>query len=202
MGFQLAPDFLVAVLVAGDFGRPEVGVGFGDRVVFAVFVAVPEAAVDEDDGAVFGEDDVGGAGEALDVYSIAEAQVPEGVAQAQFRLCGGGMDLRHSVMPLSFCHCIGHGDTCLCKNTKSTDFAQRFIIFCISRKKHGAMKEEINCLKVILADKNKTSKWLAEQLGRDQATVSKWCTNRVQPSLETLKSIADLLGVELKDLLR
>lgn len=64
------------------------------------------------------------------------------------------------------------------------------------------MKEEINCLKVILADKNKTSKWLAEQLGRDQATVSKWCTNRVQPSLETLRSIADLLGVELKDLLR
>ncbi len=64
------------------------------------------------------------------------------------------------------------------------------------------MNKEINCLKVILADKNKTSKWLAEQLGRDQATVSKWCTNRVQPSLETLKSIADLLGVEIKDLLR
>lgn len=69
-------------------------------------------------------------------------------------------------------------------------------------QKHRAMKEDINRLKVILADKNKTSKWLAEQLGRDQATVSKWCTNRVQPSLETLKSIADLLGVELKDLLR
>lgn len=105
-------------------------------------------------------------------------------------------------MPLLFRHSIGHGNTLHCKNTKSIDFAQKFIIFASHAKTHSTMKEEINCLKVILADKNKTSKWLAEQLGRDQATVSKWCTNRVQPSLETLRSIADLLGVEIKDLLR
>lgn len=110
--------------------------------------------------------------------------------------------MRHVEMSLGYCHCIGHVNTLYCKNTKSIDFAQKFIIFAFHAKTHSAMKEEINCLKVILADKNKTSKWLAEQLGRDQATVSKWCTNRVQPSLETLRSIADLLGVELKDLLR
>ena len=112
------------------------------------------------------------------------------------------MYMRHGVMPLGFCHCIGHCGSILCKNKQSLEFAQKFIIFAFHAKTHSAMKEEINCLKVILADKNKTSKWLAEQLGRDQATVSKWCTNRVQPSLETLKSISDLLGVELKDLLR
>lgn len=105
-------------------------------------------------------------------------------------------------MPLGFCEVIGHDETLLCKNSKTIEFAQKFIIFVFHAKTHKAMKEEINCLKVILADKNKTSKWLAEQLGRDQATVSKWCTNRVQPSLETLKSISELLGVELKDLLR
>ena len=63
------------------------------------------------------------------------------------------------------------------------------------------MKEEINCLKVILADKNKTSKWLAEELCRDQATVSKWCTNSAQPGLETLLQIAECLEVDVKELI-
>ena len=61
---QLAPGVLVALPVAGYLGCPEVGVGLGNRVILAVLVAVPEAAVDEDDGAVLGEDDVGRAGEA------------------------------------------------------------------------------------------------------------------------------------------
>jgi len=64
------------------------------------------------------------------------------------------------------------------------------------------MNEDINKLKVVLVEHKKTSKWLAQQLGKDQATVSKWCTNKVQPSLETLIAIATLLGVDLKDLLR
>lgn len=64
------------------------------------------------------------------------------------------------------------------------------------------MNEDINRLKVVLVDKKKTSKWLAEQLGKDQATVSKWCTNKVQPSLETLTCIASLLEVDIKELLR
>ena len=64
------------------------------------------------------------------------------------------------------------------------------------------MKEAINRIKVVLADKNKTNKWLAEQLGRDPATASKWCTNTSQPGVETLIEIARLLEVEVGDLLR
>ena len=45
---------------------------------------------------------------------------------------------------------------------------------------------DINRLKIVLAEKKKTNKWLADQLGKDQATVSKWCTNSAQPGLETL----------------
>ena len=54
----------------------------------------------------------------------------------------------------------------------------------------------------MLAEKEKTNKWLAEQLGKDPATVSKWCTNTSQPGLEMLFQIAKVLNVEVKDLLR
>ena len=64
------------------------------------------------------------------------------------------------------------------------------------------MEKDINRIKVVLADKKKTNKWLAEQLGRDPATVSKWCTNSCQPTLETMMKIAKLLDVELNDLVR
>lgn len=64
------------------------------------------------------------------------------------------------------------------------------------------MKESINRIKVVLADKNKTNKWLAEQLRKDPATVSKWCTNSSQPGVETLIEIARILEVEVGDLLR
>ncbi len=63
------------------------------------------------------------------------------------------------------------------------------------------MGKDINRLKVVLVEKKKTSKWLAEQLGKDPATISKWCTNTVQPSLETLTIISELLSVDIKDLL-
>jgi transcriptional regulator with XRE-family HTH domain len=55
--------------------------------------------------------------------------------------------------------------------------------------------KDINRLKVVLAEKKRTNKWLAEQLGKDPATVSKWCTNTTQPSLETLFKIAKALEV-------
>ena len=64
------------------------------------------------------------------------------------------------------------------------------------------MGKDINRLKVILAEKKRTNKWLAEQLGKDQAMVSKWCTNTAQPSLEMLMKIAKVLEVEVNDLLR
>ena len=64
-----------------------------------------------------------------------------------------------------------------------------------------ANMEDINRLKVVLVEKKKTSKWLADQLHKDPVTVSRWCTNTVQPDLETLTQIADLLGVDTADLL-
>lgn len=54
----------------------------------------------------------------------------------------------------------------------------------------------------MLAEKEKTNKWLAEQVGKDPATISKWCTNTAQPSLEMLLQIASMINVEIKDLLR
>lgn len=62
--------------------------------------------------------------------------------------------------------------------------------------------KKLNRIKTALVDNGKTNKWLAEQLGKDPATVSKWCTNAAQPSLETLMQIARVLGVTTDDLLR
>ncbi|MDM1461747.1 helix-turn-helix transcriptional regulator [Myroides odoratus] len=60
---------------------------------------------------------------------------------------------------------------------------------------------KINRLKVVLAEKSKTSKWLAQQLGKSEVTVSRWCTNEVQPSVETLAQIAILLKIDVRELL-
>ena len=62
------------------------------------------------------------------------------------------------------------------------------------------MSKDINRLKVVLAEKKRTNKWLAEQLGKDPATVSKWCTNTIQPNVETLVEIAKLLSVDIQEL--
>lgn len=63
------------------------------------------------------------------------------------------------------------------------------------------MMENLNRIKVVLVEKKRTGKWLAEALGKDQSTVSKWCTNTSQPDLYTLAKIAELLEVNIKDLL-
>ena len=60
--------------------------------------------------------------------------------------------------------------------------------------------EDINRLKVVLVEKKRTSKWLAEQLGVNPTTVSKWCTNSSQPDLGNLLRLADLLEVDIKEL--
>ena len=62
-------------------------------------------------------------------------------------------------------------------------------------------KKSINRIKAVLAEKSKTNKWLAEQLNKDQATVSKWCTNKAQPGLETLTDIAKCLDVDIRELI-
>lgn len=62
-------------------------------------------------------------------------------------------------------------------------------------------KKAINRLKVVLAEKGKTNKWLAEKLDKNETTISRWCTNEVQPSLDSLIIIADLLAVDVKELI-
>lgn len=59
----------------------------------------------------------------------------------------------------------------------------------------------LNRIKVILVEKQKTGKWLAEQLGKSTCTVSKWCSNSTQPDLATLNKIAELLNVDVRDLI-
>lgn len=61
--------------------------------------------------------------------------------------------------------------------------------------------KKYNRLKIVLVEKDKTAKWLAEQIGRDRSTVSRWCTNTMQPPLEVLYQIAELLEVEVFELL-
>lgn len=65
---------------------------------------------------------------------------------------------------------------------------------------HPNMDKDINRIKVVLAEKKRTNKWLAEQLGCAPTTVSKWCTNACQPPMETYLRIAKLLEVELSEL--
>jgi transcriptional regulator with XRE-family HTH domain len=60
---------------------------------------------------------------------------------------------------------------------------------------------ELNRLKVVLVEQKRTGKWLAEKLGKNEATVSRWCTNESQPSLETLFAIAKALGVDVRELI-
>jgi len=62
-------------------------------------------------------------------------------------------------------------------------------------------KKPINRIRVVLAEQDRTNKWLAERVGKSRTTVSRWCTNEMQPSLETLSEIAEVLGVDIRDLL-
>jgi len=59
----------------------------------------------------------------------------------------------------------------------------------------------INRLKAVLAEQGKTNKWLAEKLKKNETTISRWCTNEVQPSMETLVRIASLLAIDVKELI-
>lgn len=62
-------------------------------------------------------------------------------------------------------------------------------------------KFNINRLNVVLAENNKTNKWLAEQIGKSETTIYRWCTNEVQPSLESLKETALILDIDIRNLL-
>ena len=59
----------------------------------------------------------------------------------------------------------------------------------------------LNRIKVVLVEQQKTGKWLAEQMGKSTCTVSKWCSNSIQPDLATLDKIATLLNVDIRELI-
>jgi DNA-binding XRE family transcriptional regulator len=61
-------------------------------------------------------------------------------------------------------------------------------------------KKQINRIRVVLAEKDRTNKWLSERVNRNRTTVSRWCTNDMQPSLETLIEIAEVLDVDIREL--
>lgn len=92
-------------------------------------------------------------------------------------------------------------------DAKLTNFWQniidfpKFITKFASNSILNPMENDLNRIKVVLAEKKRTNKWLAQQLGKDPATVSKWCTNSAQPGLETLREIANLLDIDIKELL-
>ena len=75
------------------------------------------------------------------------------------------------------------------------------IIFVLYKYIIEHMNKDINCLKMVLAEKKRANKWLAEQLGKDPRTVSKWCTNTIQPNLEILVEIVKIFKVDIRDLL-
>ncbi len=91
-------------------------------------------------------------------------------------------------------------------NRKDLHYIHLFecIVYLCCKNKGNMEKtnKNLNRIKVILAEKNLQNKWLAEKVGRDQATVSKWATNSTQPSLDMLIKIAKVLEVELTDLVR
>jgi transcriptional regulator with XRE-family HTH domain len=62
-------------------------------------------------------------------------------------------------------------------------------------------KKQINRLKIVLAEQGRTNKWLAEQIGKNITTVSRWCTNETQPAIETMVEIAYILKVDVRELL-
>ena len=61
------------------------------------------------------------------------------------------------------------------------------------------MAKDINRIKVVLVEKKRTNKWLAEKLENNETTVSRWCTNEVQPSMDKLIAIAELLEIDVRE---
>ncbi|SKB99300.1 DNA-binding transcriptional regulator, XRE-family HTH domain [Dyadobacter psychrophilus] len=80
-----------------------------------------------------------------------------------------------------------------------------FFLLCILQVKRQihikGMKKASNRIKAVLAEQGKTNNWLAEQLGMNKTTVSKWCRNQMQPTMETLFEIAEALNVDVRTLL-
>ena len=81
--------------------------------------------------------------------------------------------------------------------------AELWIVFCIfALKQEKTIMAKLNRIKIVLAEHDLNNKWLADKLGKDQATISKWVTNTTQPSLEALIAIANALEVPVQVLVR
>ena len=80
-------------------------------------------------------------------------------------------------------------------------FCWKFYKFAANINNLLPLAKDINRIKVVLVEQKRTGKWLAELMGKDQATVSKWCTNTSQPDLPTLTKVAEILNVDIKELL-
>jgi hypothetical protein len=70
-----------------------------------------------------------------------------------------------------------------------------------SKTIHMTFKKQINGIRIVLAEKDRANKWLPEKVGKNRTTVSRWCTNDMQPSLETLVENAEALNVDVRELL-
>lgn len=93
-------------------------------------------------------------------------------------------------------------------NLEKLRFVFEIIAFRSKMRKHFVLRiintsimQNLNRIKIVLVEQNKTGKWLADQLGKSTCTVSKWCQNTIQPDLKTLNEIANFLKVDVKDLL-
>lgn len=81
-------------------------------------------------------------------------------------------------------------------------FKYYVVPLCIVNKQIIMANKKLNRLKIVLAEKEKSNNWLAENLGKDKATISKWCTNTSQPDIDNLIKISKLLKVDVSELLR
>ena len=84
---------------------------------------------------------------------------------------------------------------------KESSFSKIFINFAQKFKRINMEERKLNRIKVVLAEKDKTGRWLSEKIGKSNCTVSKYINQKVQPDLKTLNLIADILEVDVKDLL-
>ena len=108
LSLQLPPYILVPFLIPPHFRHPEIGVGLGDSVMLASLMSMPETTVHEDDSSVLGKNNIRRARKSAVVYPITKTLSPKSMTQLHLRLRIGGVDLRHTVMPLLWCERIGH----------------------------------------------------------------------------------------------
>jgi hypothetical protein len=101
---QLSPDFLVPLLVPGNFGHPKLSVGFGNSIILTVLVAMPEAAMHEDNRSILGQNDIRPTREMLLVYPVAKTLTPQTKTQTSFRASVLGSIVRHTFETLFGCH--------------------------------------------------------------------------------------------------